>query len=1427
MPKNLAFAAALDDPQLATRPDAILALNELIESIALNSADEFRKAIIKHHAVWNGLAAGRTNGPFNVRADEGNNDGFLQPDDLAHPIEALAQSAAEKRVLFTLKDASEAQLEAILDPDPRNNHQEIRKKLFGTDGVSTFGAPPLTIEPAPAGKWDPSDQVVISDAAIDLIKEEAQRQLLIKKIAVCADKAALDALFRSTDGPTFRDAARAICGIQPVGAGGPPQYFTNSMRHAQFAGSIEHTAANQLVSLDIKELDLHDSRLKARAKRILVGGDDFKVAMPSSGAQHLADSDVAELRGQLGTRYLIEIYSSAPSSRLNHLETIAKSANAATLGNAIKRMPENGPYLDQAVTDHTLASIRQAAASQALKLKIDVCENEAALDALIVVKDNKELKQALVAESTLGYSEATAAPFREALTDPKVEDIVARAHIRKNITFLPTSTDEKNKRLDILKLLVSDPDNFADNYINQLASNQPQDVQDALQAYFEDEENVNNACEQALLTYLEQKLPLLNTDDLKHLVNANNPAEIIARVGALGLSDTGLQALITDHDSGPGFLVRAYAATEDVIRLAKHAKTDLSEAAEKRAGKNTYPHLLKRINDPTSKIFDPYVDSLKLTSNPRFPAKQKQKIQTGLVEFLIRNFPDDRIPKVVPPATNILEDLAKAADIDQFKTALNTLKVHDYSWVNTETMEQIQKAACTQLIKLDLDSRLSFSGDRHQNLLKLVDSLPLDKQRALLANPKALVALSEAKEDKEVFRILDSKLVDARLVDALVEENKYLTAIASIPNSVLAHVLVNIQPALTEAQVAQVTDYILRFDQPTDFDATNYDARVKYIIYNVMGLVKPANNADIKKIKDAFRTNPQTQQEIEAQYNYNKHVSAAYRNAPTAKDKAVYAMIAALHKTAELSAATPGEPELLHAALNGTYREFIEKINKKPPPSYAAKFTPPLDKQITPKRFSEIKIAGRKQTLLNPRDYQAELDAQLRKLTTTQIKQFTDIKLKSPLPLKRLAIAKPLYWLNPAFQAASKENAKKMGNQLRELSAICDTMVIHLRDQLRQAQEELDSLPSNLEILNNGATAAEQEAMTKATNKNREQITNLRNQIRKELNEYEKLQTLFRGDPALKDSKNVALVIRQGILATLKQAEEGKTDIRIKGYKSYAKDYPNAARAKHFDADWKSEGAPTAEDKKLQLQSAVSPDCFDSVDMVEPGKFREYTVYYETINPHTGAIVEVKSSYIEERGAGDLKGVVDSKGVTQYQSAMTITANNFPNDPKAGVHQAMEMATRMIAARGKPPTPDDPILLKGPVEQVKYAWTALMIIGKNDPNMRFDENSIMIDNAAFNPETEFKTVFGKRIPGFVFASDSLYKTQFEKHPSVTTLLKNIKKIDELKSDNTERKSKQVTEKDTAYLSKFYSDKLKAIKDSNKEIDDTIGPAPVA
>ncbi|KTC86030.1 hypothetical protein [Legionella drozanskii] len=1404
MPKNQEFIDALKDPQLANRPNSISALNAILESIASNDDGAFRAAILSHPAVWNGLG---TTAPFRVSSADLNDAQFL--DRAVSDFALMQRYAAGLRVLYTLKEASEAQLEAII---AANSHTETRKKLFGDDGVSIFGQPQVTIQPAStgAGKWDPATEAVITNPWVDHIKVVARRQLLIKKIVGYRDTNYLRELLVSKNDKDFRNAARAVCEIASGGA-----HFTDNMSHADLKGAITHAAAKRRVSLVI-DASSDEQVTSALVKNILFRASDFKGSIGIDGARDLADSDVDELRGQLGTRYLIATYSSLPARDIKGLEAIASSVNTAALLNTIKGLPENGPYLVHAVTDATFASIRQAAASRALKIRIDTCEDEAALNALIAVKDNKELQQKLETEEAFGFSGVIGKPFREAFTDPHVEDIVALAHIRKNITFLPT-TDEKNDRLDVLKLLVSNPSHFAANYLNHLAINQPKEVQDKIKAYFDaDVENSYKTCAQALLTYLEQKLPDLTTTDLDNLIHASDVASVITPVNKLlGLSpgDRGLTALIKNYDRNIGKQIRAYAAAESEIRRAKQP-IDLRNWA---TGNKNQTDLLDKINNPNSSV---HLDALITT--PDFPAKQQQRVQTSLVESLIRNLPSEKIPAVATPASpNVLEILANAADIDQFKAALTTLQVTDHSWVNAKTMEQMQKAACTQLVKLDLNRRLSFFGSLHPRLINLVDSLPLDKQRALLANPKAVVALSEAKEDKEVYRILDGKFVDALIVSALVAENKYLTAMSSIPNSALANVLVTIQPSLNKDQIDQVTGYVLSLNQ-TNFDyGVEYDTRVKHIIYNIMGLTKPADRVTINTIKGAFNAN-QIQQSIKNQHTYNQHVLAAYnaRPAPNAKYKAIYAMIAALGKTAQLSnAPAPGEVAELRTALAAeTYREFLEKINKKPAPSYLAKFDPSLDKQITPKRFAEMKIAGRKQALLDSNSYVAELTVLDRRLTT-QTEQFTNTKLSSLSPLKRLATAKPLYWLNPAFQAASKENAKKMGSQLREVSTTCDTMITHLRDQFNQAQQELDSLPSNKDIddIRPRLSIQDKEEMQEAMTDRRTKITKLQAQIKKELDEYEKLQILFRGEPTAPD--NAPLVIRQGILKTLKQAEEGKTDIRIKGSKSYAKDYPNSDRARHFTATWKSEGKPSDDDKNLKLISAVSPDCFDLVGMVEPGHFREYTVIYEKVDKNTGAVTgEEKSSYIEERRAGDLSPIVDSKGVTQYQSAMTLTANKFPQDTGAQVHQVMDMATRMIAARGKPPTPDDPILLKGSLEQVKFAWTALMVIGRNDPNMRFDEKSIIIDNAQFNPEKEFGSVYG-------FAKGSAYENYFKDHPSVTVLLKNIKKVDELKVD---KKSKQTTEKDTTHLTRFYKGKreeIESVEKKNKESDDTIRPAP--
>ncbi|KTD24497.1 hypothetical protein [Legionella maceachernii] len=1466
MTKNIAFHAALSDSQLASKPNVIDALNDLLAAGAAD-VNQFRQAILNRSAiVWDGLGAPPNT--FNGRG-EANRDSFLLADggngysrirgggpDPLYDFAALTKLAAEKRVLFTLKEATEAQLEAILDPDPTNTDNEIRRKLFGDNGVSTFGQPQVTLA---VGSWNVANDNIITNQAITRIKAEAERQLLIKKIAALGDndKPKIDALFASIGNQgLFTAAVRDIFGL-PAVAPVPPT-STDNIVNAMQVGSvltqeIQWVAAKKGTEQFIKHMP--DASVLREAASIVnppLGNPvDFRTHFRAEACVHyLKNEDILPMQGQFAARYLAAKYANL-LGRAADLERIAEAVSDVSLKTVIRGNPpggipampevaELGASFDHAITAATLPAIRQAAAKQALKLKIAQCNDEAALTELISVTNDNELKTKLATLNALGYTGKN--EFREALTGSSAADIaeiVAMAQIRKSLAIIPTDSAARDNHLNKLKELILDP-NFSAKYLNTFAVGQPNAVQNVLTSYFADPAKLNAAREQAVLTYLEHRIAQLSAPDIVNLAGAaGNAGQVINLITPLfrpqpaDLSQDGvitpvLTRLITDANRGVGLQIRSYAAAEAIARTAKATLIDLSTASP--VSNQNHTHLLDKINNPNSPHLDPLITA------GTFPVKEKQRVRASLVETLVRNFPADRIPPLpAAPAPDRLTALAKAADIDKFKDALRDIGVTEHDWVNPKTMEQIQKAAYVQLIKLDGEQRLPLGNENnkiHPKLIQLIDQLPLAQQRALLENNKAVVSLSQVIDPKEVDRILGaSDVVDDAFVTALIQENKKLANLTGIPNKEVAKILAKIEPALnlSPQQITQISNGIL--SGPNLFDLAGAAPNIPYIqsvraiagfigqrqqeIYNAFGLDNPGTGFGVGPNDLAIRT------AVRDQETRNQHVLALYTPA-SGESKVIYKGIAGLTKSAPLSQAAA---TAIHNAIKDskTHSEFIGKITKPAFAGHIAAFAPPassLDKQLTPKFFAQMKVDARKQTLLDPNTYETEFEEQETAIESLK-KSFANLQLnRNTSRLKRLAEAKPIYWFHPAFQGAAKENAKKMGSEFRELSENCDTMIAHLKEQMEQIKDHWRSLPSETDIRRSAAGAAEKQEIAEKVSEKQQELVDLYQQMDKELKEYESLQLLFKGKP---DARHPLL--KQGLLTTLKQAEEGKKDIRIRGFHSYAKDYPVDQKEAHFAATWQGEGVrPNAQNNVSITATDLPTEPFETVDMVEPGKFREYTVYHDKTDP-AGRPVTNKYAYIKECGVGNLTGKVGADGASAYAAEVKLTANKFPppSEPDACVRVAMEMATHILATRHKAPTADHPLIIDGPLYQIEYVWTALMAIGKNDSNLRFDEKAIIIDNAQFSPDSQLG-MFGR------WKGDSLFKRQFETNSSYTGLLKGIKEVDKLKFGKQEQKGMETAKKDTAELMQFYKSKqgiLTGVKQKVKEMDDTIEPPPAS
>ena len=1357
MTKNAAFTQALRDPNLSTRPNAIAALNKLLVAGSANIAG-FRQAILDHQAVWNNL------GTVTLSAADHNDDTFLREDGAADNVSgavpnnnlaSLRSQAAIIRVFRTLKVANEAQLASLI---MEGNPTEFRKKLFGTDGTSTFGAPPVQV-----GPWNPATEEFIPNHIINGLKAEAQRQLLLKKISALGvdGYGKLDALlmsYHNRDAAGFRTAVRDIFGVPP----GAANLIADNIQIGLILPATGYAIARQGAELLIQGipeeevLNLGQKMVQDPQPNAFIGV--FGGNVPAS-IYYLQDDDIPTIQAQFGARFLPLQYANLAADRLGDLETIAISPDEDTLRQAIGTMDEAGDYLDEAVNAETFPIIREAAAKRALILKIAQCDDEAAVSELSSISNSHELKQKLASFASLGYAANNL--FRDAFTGPSVADVVAAANQRKNLGFVPTEPGERTAHLNSLKELIING-SFTAKYLSHFAQGQPKEVKDLIIAHFSVPENETRAREQALTTYVKLKLAdpaLLDDAGLTSLIGADRASKVREGTNVLlGLnaSNRQLSALITNEDVGVGLTIRQLAAAEHEIRTAKRP-IDLSV-------QQAYDDLLEKINDFTNSA-----NINELMKEDSFPPAEQHRVQAHLVESLVRNLPTSRMR---PPQPNVLDEmstLAKAANPAEFKAALTSIGVTDHDWVDAKTMEQVQKAASAQVIKLGLTKQLQFGSEVHPGLLNLVDKLPLDQQRGLIDKPKALVALSQALDDKEVRRIVgDSPLVDASLVTALVNENKRLNSIARIANSGVASILAQKPVNLSEVQIKAINQEILNNNnlfnsQPNYLHTVNLIANTigqpptSQEIYDAFGLNAAGNNV----------ANDPVRQTIQDQHALNRDVLSSYQHHP--EREVHYACIAALSKNAVLTR-PQGTQAVRQALAQATYEQFVEATNDPAQHAHFAVFNPPITEQITPQRFSQLKIALKRSAMLDPDLYQGALRAQKETAVTNLRKQFTDLQLKSTDPLKQLAKVKPIYWFNPAFQAASKQNAMKMGAEFRVLSENCDLMVSNLRNQIDKVQEELKSIPSDSDIDVSGAAPQAKGRMKAAMLERRKELHGLQQEIEKELKGYEKLQVVFKGDPQA--APTVHPILRQGLLATLKQAEEGQTDIRLKGTTTYAKDYPTSERERHFERAWVGQGGPRPGENALAMRRGGPTDSFEPVAAVKSGEFREYTVIYKKPNGQ-----ECKSAFIEERGSRPIAGQVKKDGKPLYEPDLKLTANKFPPQAErdARVNQAMEMAIRLLAGHSQAPTPEHPIVIEASdPKEALYAWTAVLAIGKNDPNMKFDEKSIIVDCPQFNTSNELSRVFKS------FTNDSLFKTEFEKHPSFKNLLEAIKKVDELK-----------------------------------------------
>lgn len=1336
------LSVALRNPALLTTERHIEALNALL--LAGNNISSVRHALMQHQSFWKNFEGLEVE---NFYKDE---DALLEERDLP----ALIQDTAHTRVLAGLKSAPEAVLAGLIEAA---DGRALRVKIAAN--LTNFG---LTIP-------DENRQNFIRNEIVPDIQMQAQKTLLEKKIK------------QSTQN---RDPQKILALLNAIDAGNNDEFIkavkdlTPNISPAS-AAEMSWDGVGNLIKSDLavecfllngaNEFNTHysigrvDGKLNV-VKKLQKDDVAFVQDLPDPykrSIDPLKKDDINVIRGVLGEHYLKAYIAQQQKENIQLLTSIARSTEKGDLQYILKEenLDPGDKFLKHSVNDGRLQKYRHYAADRLLALKIAEGVSTKSLSMLADMENYQAFLTALDVNTDLGFAGDANRELRNAFVPAGYERIKViiktAAHIALNLR-----TGDIDKVSDFIA--DQDPNAFAKQYntVFQVAAIE----KELFEAYFNNPENLARAREQALVTVIKSKLVSMRTDQVAALAKSPDPEILKDHVAyVLGNPNTAANDLITDVAKGVGLLLLAHAKAEQIYREA--LDYDLDEADQ-------YDLLLKNLNELSMDGVDD-IDLIKT-----LPLPDQYNFQIKLATFLAKSCPADKIDS--------LNELARAKNTADFKSALVALGVTQNDWVNTDSMEAVQKSATARALALEINKASPIGAASRPELLKLLSSFPLSKQQALLARPDVIPTLLNATVP-ELGRILNVSANKLSANKALNAEYDRIILSKKIDNASLATILARLPfVELDEEKVNAINEYLTNNKNNFFENEELLDLLVNKI--KVIIKLKPAN---IESFNEAFGVVEDINDLLLQHRNNNKLFEAIDALNPN-DPKIPYAhFFASLSKEAELTTQQI-ENNLWDAFERANSRdELIRKIDNAADP-LDPKLLDVLKKELTHEKYSELKRPFIQATFLDTTK-STQLLKKNEAVLKAQEERFQNIARADQnirKELKELAKLEVVDWLNPAFQVATKQNAKALGSHFEKLAETCDIIVDQFKHQKDVVNEQLSNLPGHDE-LQRSYLSRDQKLAIKA---HKEELLKQNKEIEAGYALYSGVQKVLNGSP---DSETE--FGQKGILQILEEAKEPNREIKFLGYASTYIDYPMDQKAQHLANEWKGK---EVDSQPTVLSNAgkryeTAPDHLK----VKPDFFREYTIGQKDNAGH----------FIEERGTNDLAPTrVDGK--VEYKPSVKLTMNKFPvqqADPvathNARVEFCMAMAAQLLASVDKSPSEKEPIVLSGsdPVK-LRYLWTALMATGVSS-------KAIKVVSTAFNPGDYLKLIHGYN-DKFEIAQN--HSVSFRNHPAV----KNMQKaLAELKKDKSASQSEFKGMADN--LTKIYKETLKDSKVLKETADD--------
>jgi hypothetical protein len=1355
MSKNDDLINALQSPKLLTIDRHKEALNALL--LAGNELSGIRKALIAHKHVWK---------KFDGLDDD---NSYKDDDDLlaADGLSVFIQKTAKARVLAGLKTASEPVLSGLIEAATEN---DLRAKLVSDAANKTaFG---LTIP-------DSTQTDLITDEVARDIQLQAQRALLEKKIEPFNRNS------EQNDAKKILDLLTAIDEEDDV-----------KFKAALTALNIRPTSAQKMTDADVGELIKSDLAVKCFEVNChnifdehyspyagdLKASDELKkddaafiAALPAPYGENIeaTDANAITIKAILGERFLRDYIAANNDSVL--LKAIANTTKADQLTGLLKNtLDRNDKFLKHSVYESILPVYRHLAAERVLALKIAEGVSIESLSMLVDAENHPAFLTVLKNSADLGFSSANEQELRTAFLPEGFNHIKAvikaAAHVSLNL-----GTGNTNQ---VSNFIASQDAPFYASQYNTLFKVADAE-KDLFNAYFEKPENLSQARQLALVNVVKAQLFDMTDEQVGRLANSPNADDLRGKVAGLpGLNNSAIKGLITKdtYAEGVGRLLRAHAKAEQMYREA--SASDLNDEAN-------YASLIAKINKLD--MGNSEVNALTNT----LPLPDKHNVQVELTELLVRNLPEKKAAS--------LNLVAKAKTLEDFKLALEQLGVNQHDWITANSMERVQKAALSRAIALKINEYSTIGAYSRPELLELLNTLPLAKQQALLADPSPIPAVINTRSLTELGQILHIPVSDLKGKKELIAEYDRIIFSKKIDNVIIGTILAR-QPGieLDEEKVRAINEFL----------AGNEDAFINHrnfitSIESIKNIVKPINESTFN---EAFGLNAEGSEVsknigkfINIQHQFNIRVfMQIHALSHNASELPSAHFFATLSKGAELTA-DQMEHNLWAAFKDSTSKDdLIKKVKDNQTDALNSDTLRSLEEKLTVEKYNELKRPFNQAKFLdvNTSSQLIQSDAAVLREQSERLRKITEADQGVTTELNRLAKLDGANWLNPAFQSATKQNAKELEPHFKTLATTCDIIVDQLKHQKDVVLEQWLSLPTSEQLQSAHLTPPQKRAIENHRNDLYQQYQ----VIKAEYAMHSSLQKILNGNP-----DNETEFGKKGVLKLLEEAKDPKQEIKFLGYASTYKDYPKSEKAAHLEAGWVGKKADA-----IQSTMEITGNLYEATPdnlKVQPGYFREHTIGAGKAEGH----------FIEERGENDL-APHRVNGKVEYTPNVKLTVNKFPEEqrgnPSATHHARVEfglaMAGKILAHYTKPPSPKEPIRIGGsdPVK-LQYMWTALVVLG-------VDPKAIKVVSTVFDPDNHLG--FFNRVNDTFIVQGQQF--DFKSNPTVKLMKKTLNELkqDKSASQNEMKDISEALMKTTQRYKQMLGDNkvLKEIDEDNKK-----------